>query len=184
MAASDREPRLTRREEQCLRLVADGFLSDEIARELKLSTHTVNRYVEEAMRKLGQAGRGRRAVARDFVRAHPSAAPEQLVPEPVGLEAGPSDAVEPSRPDGGNDGEADRGAEQAPRRGGLFRRLPIRRRGERFVDLTALETLIWVPLLALLMLVLLGVALTNLETANRLRREGSFDGLFPHHPAR
>jgi DNA-binding CsgD family transcriptional regulator len=49
--------RLSPRELQCLRLVAAGASSKAIATALGLSAHTVNQYIESAMRKLGAASR-------------------------------------------------------------------------------------------------------------------------------
>lgn len=48
---------LTRRERECLRRIARGASSKSIARQLALSAHTVNEYVESAMRKLGTGNR-------------------------------------------------------------------------------------------------------------------------------
>ena len=48
---------LTRRERECLARVARGVSSKGIARELELSTYTINEYVESAMRKLRAASR-------------------------------------------------------------------------------------------------------------------------------
>lgn len=48
---------LTGRERECLRRIARGASSKSIARQLALSAHTVNEYVESAMRKLGTGNR-------------------------------------------------------------------------------------------------------------------------------
>ena len=181
---------LTRREEECLRLVAQGYLSDEIARRLGLSTHTINKYVEEAVRKLGGAGRGRRAVAREFVAAFP-AAPEQLVPEPLGVESIQSLELEPVPADVE---QVPQSSADAPgnlgggRWSNLLNRLPLRQKGERSIRLTPIEILIWVPLLALLISLMIGAGLANLEALNRLRQQGTFRTWFPSsqtaHPGR
>lgn len=46
-------PALTRREHECLALVADGLTSDAIARRLALSTSTVRGHVQSVLNKLG-----------------------------------------------------------------------------------------------------------------------------------
>jgi DNA-binding CsgD family transcriptional regulator len=50
-------PPLARRELQCLLLVAAGKSSKAIAIELSLSPHTIDQYIESAMRKLDSATR-------------------------------------------------------------------------------------------------------------------------------
>lgn len=57
---------LTWRERDCLARIARGASSKEIARQLDLSIHTVNEYVESAMRKLDAASRTE-AVAKALV---------------------------------------------------------------------------------------------------------------------
>lgn len=48
---------LSRRERECLHAVAGGASSKAIAQRLAISAHTVNEYVESAMRKLGAVNR-------------------------------------------------------------------------------------------------------------------------------
>jgi len=43
---------LTRRELQVLKLVADGFIRDAIAKQLSLSTETVHKHLRNGYRKL------------------------------------------------------------------------------------------------------------------------------------
>lgn len=50
-------PALTRRERECLCRIARGASSKAIARQLALSAHTVDEYVESAMRKLRTGNR-------------------------------------------------------------------------------------------------------------------------------
>ncbi|MGO1076445.1 response regulator transcription factor [Inquilinus sp. CA228] len=52
-----RSPELSRRERECLARIARGASSKAIARQLDLSAHTVDEYVESAMRKLGATSR-------------------------------------------------------------------------------------------------------------------------------
>ncbi len=49
--------RLTPRERECLRLVAEHLHSKEIARRLQISQHTVDGHLNEARRRLGVASR-------------------------------------------------------------------------------------------------------------------------------
>lgn len=49
--------RLTPRERECLRLVAEHLHSKEIARRLRISQHTVDGHLNEARRRLGVASR-------------------------------------------------------------------------------------------------------------------------------
>lgn len=57
---------LTWRERDCLARIAHGASSKEIARQLDLSIHTVNEYIESAMRKLEATSRSE-AVAKAMV---------------------------------------------------------------------------------------------------------------------
>lgn len=47
------EPKLTHREREVLRLLADGLSHEQIARQLFLSAETIRTHVQKAMRKLG-----------------------------------------------------------------------------------------------------------------------------------
>lgn len=49
--------RLTPRERECLRLVAEHLHSKEIARRLSISQHTVDGHLNEARRRLGVTSR-------------------------------------------------------------------------------------------------------------------------------
>src|SRR5215217_5142793 len=61
----DQFPRLTPRERECLRLVAQHMHSKEIGRALDLSPFTVDKYIESACERLGV--RSRREAARMFL---------------------------------------------------------------------------------------------------------------------
>jgi DNA-binding CsgD family transcriptional regulator len=50
-------PSLTRREQECLKLTANGCTSDDIARLLKLSVHTTNQYLANTTQKLNAVNR-------------------------------------------------------------------------------------------------------------------------------
>ncbi len=73
---------LTARERDCLRLVARGMSSKEIALELGLSPLTVDGYLKEAVRTLGAATR--REAARMLI-AHEGDAPQNLGADPAPL---------------------------------------------------------------------------------------------------
>jgi len=50
-------PSLSKRELECLKLTANGYTSDEIARLLKLSVHTANQYLSNSTQKLNAVNR-------------------------------------------------------------------------------------------------------------------------------
>ena len=58
-AANDyqRKPNLTRREKECLHLVAEGKSSWSIGAILGISVHTVNFHIKNACRKMNTTGR-------------------------------------------------------------------------------------------------------------------------------
>jgi DNA-binding NarL/FixJ family response regulator len=58
-----RLPSLSRREQEVLRLVAEGMDNDAIAQRLSLSTRTVERHLSHAYAKLGVSGKAARAAA-------------------------------------------------------------------------------------------------------------------------
>ncbi|CAM8664158.1 MULTISPECIES: helix-turn-helix domain-containing protein [Sphingobium] len=66
-------PALSEGEKQCLRLVAQGFNSKEIARQLHVSEHTVDQRVRTSLRKFGVPSR--KEAARLFISV------EQLSPQ-------------------------------------------------------------------------------------------------------
>ena len=51
--SADKTPKLTPREESVVRLVVQGMVNREIARELHLSDHTVKNYLFRIFDKLG-----------------------------------------------------------------------------------------------------------------------------------
>jgi DNA-binding CsgD family transcriptional regulator len=48
---------MTRRELECLKLTANGYTSEEIARLLRLSVHTTNQYLTQSAQKLNAVSR-------------------------------------------------------------------------------------------------------------------------------
>ena len=96
---------LTPRERDCLRLVARERDSGEIARELSLSTGTVDNYVKTARAKLGgvtrfAAARALRAYEETLTAPPPAPLPSQDPPpkddDPVGFTTHPMQADPPS----------------------------------------------------------------------------------------
>ena len=54
---SGKPPSISKRELECLRLTANGYTSDEIAKLLKLSVHTANQYLTNTAQKLDAMNR-------------------------------------------------------------------------------------------------------------------------------
>lgn len=54
---SAKHPSISKRELECLKLTANGYTSDEIARLLKLSVHTANQYLTNTAQKLDAVNR-------------------------------------------------------------------------------------------------------------------------------
>jgi DNA-binding CsgD family transcriptional regulator len=101
---ADTLPALSEGEKQCLRLVAQGFNSKEIARQLHISEHTVDQRVRTTLRKFGVPSR--KEAARIFVSsgAQPlqSDTYQPLIyqPEPLASDAEPASFLDqPDRPD-------------------------------------------------------------------------------------
>jgi hypothetical protein len=98
-------PALSEGEKQCLRLVAQGFNSKEIARQLDVSEHTVDQRVRTSLRKFGVPSR--KEAARLFVsgveRAPQSDTYQPLIyqPEPLAPDPEPASSLaQPDRVDG------------------------------------------------------------------------------------
>ena len=97
-------PVLSEGEKQCLHLVAQGFNSKEIARQLHVSEHTVDQRVRTSLRKYGVASR--KEAARLFVSAQQlqpqSGTYQPLIyqPEPLATDPDPGSSMAvPDRPD-------------------------------------------------------------------------------------
>lgn len=91
MTDSQAFDRLTPRERECLSLVARHLGSKEIARELGISPHTVDGYLDEARRKLGAATR--RDAARRLAAAPLSNSGGQASGAPDGVRVGSSEVL-------------------------------------------------------------------------------------------
>jgi DNA-binding NarL/FixJ family response regulator len=66
----ERVGRLSARETEVLRLVAQGLSNEDIARRLVLSVRTVERHVANVYDKIGASGRTARAIATAWANAH------------------------------------------------------------------------------------------------------------------
>jgi DNA-binding CsgD family transcriptional regulator len=105
--------RLTARQQQCLRLVAAPATSKQIARELGISSHTVDEHIREALATLGLSDR--MEAARLFLAYEGGRPPQTLSSQAVGVEEKPLDPaptavlerrgdgpdVRPASPEGG-----------------------------------------------------------------------------------
>lgn len=148
---------LTARERDCLRLVARGMSSKEIALALGLSPLTVDGYLKEAVRTLGVSSRreAARALA-SYEQASPRA--EETPPQKLGAE--PRDLAEtvhsevPLPP---------KRSEAEPR----FR-VPFLRQGRQTNDLDPLNRLMWIFGLAILMLIAVANFLNGLGALWRI----------------
>ncbi|MEN3336984.1 MAG: hypothetical protein V7647_660 [Acidobacteriota bacterium] len=129
---------LTQRERDCLRLVARGQSSKEIAIELGISHHTVDLHLRRAMRALGKNTR------RDAARALAE------LEAPSGLEG--IQLLSTHSPDiATGDGEVSLMAVRTTKAGSAFR-VPFLRQGKNLNDLTPLARLLWIPVIAIILL--------------------------------
>ena len=139
---------LTPRERECLRLVAEGRSSKEIAQQLELSPYTVDEYVRSGVSKLGAQNRREAARLVAMESEAPPAPPEKLGDEPRGVASDPDlpAAIPPVR------------SEEPPRW-----RIPFLRLGRRFNDLSVLQRLAWILLGAVAIVVLFSQLASGLQ---------------------
>lgn len=148
---------LTARERDCLRLVARGMSSKEIALALGLSPLTVDGYLKEAARTLGVSSR--REAAR-LLAAHEQSPPQPPETPPQNLGAEPVDLAEtvlsevPLPP---------KRSEAEPRL-----RVPFLRQGRQTNDLDPLNRLMWIFGLSILMLIAVANFLNGLGALWRI----------------
>ncbi|MCP1468880.1 DNA-binding CsgD family transcriptional regulator [Sphingobium sp. OAS761] len=102
---ADTLPPLSEGEKQCLRLVAQGFNSKEIARQLHISEHTVDQRVRTSLRKFGVPSR--KEAARLFVlsgdRQPQNGTYQPLIYQPKPLAPDPDPASSLVQPDERNE---------------------------------------------------------------------------------
>lgn len=148
---------LSNRERECLRLVASGLQTKEIAAELRLAPDTVDEYIAGARLKLGAPNR--RAAARLFAATDGTPQPQGEVPSGVSGEvaAAPSAVVaqEPSRP-------------SWP--------WPLRRPGEVDVRLGVGPRLLWILLITIGLAVGFGMLASGLKVVSDLVGAGAHVG--------
>ena len=148
--------RLSNRQRDCLRLIAELKGSKEIARELHISQNTVNSYIAEAVALLGARDR------RDAARIYSSALPPEKVRD-INLRVETIPANEPSLLGVGDN--------QAARTGSL--RLPFRKEGSLRNDLTAIARLRWMLVGAVLFALLLAATVNVLDALVRVARSAT-----------
>lgn len=156
-------PKLAKRQAECLRLVAAGLTSKEIALELGIgSKHTVDGYIAEAVEALGAGNR--REAARLWNRLGGPLTESGADPARVAVDPMP-DEPEGALPDG-------QAAQEPERLGGA---LPFPTRSRPRNALTPLATVGWIFAIALLSLAAaaLAVAIGNGATGLALRANGS-----------
>lgn len=103
--------RLTARQQQCLRLVAAPATSKQIARELGISSHTVDEHIREALATLGLSDR--MEAARLFLAYEGGRTPQTLSSQAIGVQSTPVDPAIQAGSEGRESGAGDR-REAAP----------------------------------------------------------------------
>ncbi len=148
---------LTARERDCLRLVARGMSSKEIALALGLSPLTVDGYLKEAVRTLGVSSR--REAAR-VLAAHEDAPPQAPETPPQNLGGEPMDLAE----------TVHSGVPLPPKRSEAEPRfrVPFLRQGRQSNDLDPLNRLMWIFGLSILMLIAVANFLNGLGALWRI----------------
>lgn len=148
---ANRTNELSRRERDCLRLVARNFSSKEIARELGLSHHTVDDHLKHAISLLGVGSRFEAARLLSAAEGSPQAlgAQPSSLAEPVPI--GP--AIPPDRSDVG-----------------LLKRLPFLRNGRRTNDLNSTQRLLWIATIAIGLIFTLSQLANGLSIADNIGR--------------
>ncbi|MBX9860730.1 MAG: helix-turn-helix transcriptional regulator [Sphingomonas sp.] len=141
---------LTERERACLRLVARGHSSKEIGGELGISHHTVDLYLKRAIKAL--EANDRRDAARQL-ESHELSGNQGLATQPPELAVPPAAAVisSPIRMESPS-GFA----------------LPFLRNGRRLNDLTSIERLVWIFVIAFIILFVLANFLNGLSAIHQL----------------
>lgn len=125
--------RLSERQRQCLELVASGYTSKQIGRELQISPSTVDNHLSAALERLGM---NNRADAARAMRASASAAQADIVEasaSPPALDPRPSPSQGLS--------QRLRGALPLPPLGGAENRLSLRHRYLHVIQIALLGTM-------------------------------------------
>ena len=173
--------KLTARQRDCMREVAQGYMTKEIARHLNMSPGNVNKHIFSVRQRLGAISRFE--AARLFVeweaRTSGASGVHSLSPHPVSL-FDSSDSRSTSLADDHADAPATQGAigtelaeeQQAylfrEPRSSLLDLLPLRLDGRRANDLNRFNTVIVIAILIAVLLVSAGSAVSLLSAFNRL----------------
>jgi len=175
--------RLTQRERECLRLVAQLMTSKQIALQLGISKHTVDERIERARRRIGARGRSEAARMLASYEARLIGPPIESGPYPMGLvdspAATPSDAtfgepryvasvsLEPRNARRGESAEAQAEAGEGDR--GTAARPPlIDHFGGDRRTLSLAARLGWIARLAIISALAFGALLSGLDALKRL----------------
>ncbi len=156
----DRFDRVTEAQRECLRLVLTRRNSKEIAQELGISSHTVDKRLERAIATLGSTSRFDAArMLGDYERA--SGTYEPFVYQSP-------DIVPPAQSDmvGVSEELAQGGGSQAARAAWL----PIRSRGGRYNTLSLWQRLAWIGLIPVALAVAVGMLGFGLSVAGKFFR--------------
>ena len=124
---ANRIDELSRRERDCLRLVARNRSSKEIGRELGISNHTVDDHLKHAISLLGVTSRFEAAQLLSNAEGSPQALGTQ--PPPIAEPVQSAPAIAPDRSDAG-----------------VMGRLPFLRNGRRTNDLSSTQRLFWIAI--------------------------------------
>ena len=135
---------LSARERDCLRLVASGLQTKEIAQRLQIAPDTVNEYIASARLKLGAPNR--RAAARLLAAAE--ALPPWLGDEPLGVSADHRGPAEPW---------------PTPERGWSSWPFPVRRHGEVNNVLGITARLVWILVITMGIAIAFGMLTSGLK---------------------
>jgi DNA-binding CsgD family transcriptional regulator len=138
--------KLTERERQCLRLVAGGFNTKEIALRLGIKDHRAGKIIDSANQKLGVSRRIEAArLLADYEKRGVNVLPGTLAPLPPAASASPS--LLPIDEAGEHhvlrEERSSYGVDETPSDVGL----PVRRRGELRNDLNTWQRVTWMALL-------------------------------------
>lgn len=170
--------RLTEKQKECLRLVARGHTSKEIARALGISAHTVDAYLKGAIRLLKVINRFE--AARQFAAFEAESPYQPLVYQPLTIAPEPLPvSLDPATNIAGTEGEAvsvnevqeDRAVYEvvSSNRDPGFP-LPFPTRGRERNDLTVLVRIGWIILIMAALAIGTGVLLEGLAGVARLIR--------------
>lgn len=155
--------RLSKRHRDVLSGVAQLRKTKQIAAELGIAPGTVDGYIAEAVRLLGAADRG--DAARQFVEYARQADPGLSGGESPWVGAAPASTAELRQPD--VEPEAARPAGAPPHRRSVWQ-LPIRRPGQRTVDMPIGVRLLWIPVIAVVLAIGFGAVVNGLQVLTGL----------------